>query len=59
MVSEDVKDREEKLELFIPNGPRLGSKVLEATNISMAFGDKLLYEKVLRCSFYVYLHAWF
>ncbi|AFK02637.1 ATP-binding cassette protein, ChvD family [Emticicia oligotrophica DSM 17448] len=44
MVSEDVKEREDKLELFIPPGPRLGNKVIEATGVKMGFGDKLLYE---------------
>ncbi|MEI6348108.1 MAG: energy-dependent translational throttle protein EttA [Bacteroidota bacterium] len=44
LLNQDVKEKEERLEIFIPNGPRLGNKVLEATNISKAFGDKLLYE---------------
>lgn len=44
MVSEDVKEREDKLELFIPPGPRLGNKVIEALGVKMGFGDKLLYE---------------
>ncbi|MBN2683396.1 MAG: energy-dependent translational throttle protein EttA [Bacteroidales bacterium] len=44
LLSEDVKQKEEKLELFIPNGPRLGNLVIEANNLSMAFGDKLLFE---------------
>lgn len=44
MVSEDSKEREDKLELFIPPGPRLGNKVIEATGVKMGFGDKLLYE---------------
>lgn len=44
MVSEDVKEREDKLELFIPPGPRLGNKVIEATGVKMGFGDRLLYE---------------
>ncbi len=44
MLGEDVKDKEEKLELFIPNGPRLGNDVIEAIEVSKAFGDKLLYE---------------
>ena len=42
MLEEDVKQREEKLEIFIPNGPRLGNKVLEAKHISKKFGDKTL-----------------
>ncbi len=46
MLNEDVKQKEEKLEIFIPNGPRLGDKVLEANNISKGFGDKLLFENL-------------
>ena len=44
MLTEDVKDKEEKLEIFIPNGPRLGNEVIEALEVSKAFGDRLLYE---------------
>ena len=44
MISEDMKDREDKLELFIPPGPRLGNKVIEAKGVKMGFGDRLLYE---------------
>jgi energy-dependent translational throttle protein EttA len=44
MLNEDVKQKEERLEIFIPNGPRLGSKVVEANGISKAFGDKILFE---------------
>jgi ATP-binding cassette ChvD family protein len=44
MLNEDVKSKEEKLEIFIPNGPRLGSEVIEAIEVSKAFGDRLLYE---------------
>lgn len=44
MLNEDVKEKEEKLEIYIPNGPRLGDKVIEASHVSKAFGDKLLYE---------------
>ena len=44
MVSEDSKEREDKLELFSPPGPRLGNKVIEATGVKMGFGDRLLYE---------------
>ncbi len=44
MLGEEVKQKEQKLELFIPPGPRLGSKVIEANGVSKAFGDKLLYE---------------
>lgn len=46
MMSEDVKQKEEKLEIFIPNGPRLGNEVIEASGVSKAFGDKLLYENL-------------
>ncbi|MBQ0049835.1 MAG: energy-dependent translational throttle protein EttA [Bacteroidales bacterium] len=44
MLNEDQKEREEKLELYIPNGPRLGQKVIEAHDVKKAFGDKLLFE---------------
>jgi len=44
LMSEDVKEKEEKLEIFIPNGPRLGNEVIESLDVSKAFGDKLLYE---------------
>lgn len=44
MLSEDVKQKEEKLEIFIPNGPRLGNEVIEAVGVSKSFGDKLLFE---------------
>lgn len=46
LMSEDTKQKEEKLEIFIPNGPRLGNKVIEAHNISKAYGDKLLFENL-------------
>jgi energy-dependent translational throttle protein EttA len=46
MLSEDVKQKEERLELFIPNGPRLGSKVIEALNVAKSFDDKLLFENL-------------
>ena len=46
LLNEDQKEREEKLELFIPNGPRLGNKVVEAIDVSKAFGDKLLFENL-------------
>ncbi|AHM62013.1 ABC transporter ATP-binding protein [Flammeovirgaceae bacterium 311] len=46
LLSQDVKEREQKLELFIPPGPRLGSKVIEAHGVSKAFGDKLLFENL-------------
>ena len=44
MLAEDVKDKEAKLELPIPNGPRLGQNVIDAIHVSKGFGDKLLYE---------------
>ena len=44
MMNEEQKEREEKLEIFIPNGPRLGNKVINAEHVSKAFGDKLLFE---------------
>ena len=43
MINEEQKEREEKLEIFIPNGPRLGAKVIEAKNVAKAFGDKVLF----------------
>ncbi|MGB3017611.1 MAG: energy-dependent translational throttle protein EttA [Ignavibacteria bacterium] len=46
LLNEDSKKKEERLEIFIPNGPRLGNKVIEAVNISKAFGDKILYENL-------------
>jgi ATPase subunit of ABC transporter with duplicated ATPase domains len=45
-MNEDQKAREEKLEIFIPNGPRLGNKVINAVGVSKAFGDKLLFENL-------------
>lgn len=44
LLNEDQKQREEKLEIFIPNGPRLGNKVINAIDVQKAFGDKLLFE---------------
>lgn len=44
LLNEDQKEREEKLEIFIPNGPRLGNKVIEAQHVAKAFGDKLLFD---------------
>ncbi len=44
LMKEDVKEKEEKLEIFIPNGPRLGEKVIEAHGVSKAYGDKLLFD---------------
>ena len=46
MLNEDQKEKEDKLELFIPPGPRLGSVVIEAENISKAYGDKVLFESL-------------
>jgi ATP-binding cassette ChvD family protein len=46
LLNEDVKQKEDKLELFIPNGPRLGNIVIEAKQVSKAFGDKLLFENL-------------
>ena len=46
MLNEETRDKEEKLELFIPPGPRLGGVVIEAKNVSKAFGDKLLIENL-------------
>ena len=43
LLNEDQKEREEKLEIFIPNGPRLGNKVIEAEHVQKAYGDKLLF----------------
>lgn len=44
LMSQDQKQVDEKLEIYIPNGPRLGTNVIEASGVSKAFGDKLLYE---------------
>ncbi|MFD1316701.1 energy-dependent translational throttle protein EttA [Namhaeicola litoreus] len=46
LINEDQKQKEEKLELYIPNGPRLGNNVINAVGVSKAFGDKLLYESL-------------
>lgn len=46
LLNEDQKQLEEKLELYIPNGPRLGTNVIEAKNVAKAFGDKLLYDNL-------------
>ncbi|MGL4229286.1 MAG: energy-dependent translational throttle protein EttA [Tannerellaceae bacterium] len=46
LLNEDVKEREEKLEIFIPNGPRLGNKVIEAQGVTKAFGEKLLFDNL-------------
>lgn len=44
LLNEDQKEREAKLEIFIPNGPRLGNKVIEAQHVAKAFGEKLLFD---------------
>ena len=44
MLNEEQKEREEKLEIFIPNGPRLGNKVINAEGVAKSFGDRLLFE---------------
>lgn len=46
LASEETKEREERLELFIPPGPRLGNVVIEATNVTKAFGDKVLFDNL-------------
>ncbi len=46
LLNEDVKVKEEKLEIFIPNGPRLGNDVIEAVNLTKAFGDRILFENL-------------
>ena len=46
LLNEDQKEREEKLEIFIPNGPRLGNKVIEAHGVAKAYGDKLLFDNL-------------
>ncbi|MGC3977410.1 MAG: energy-dependent translational throttle protein EttA, partial [Paludibacteraceae bacterium] len=46
LINEDQKEREEKLELYIPNGPRLGNKVVEATGVAKGYGDRLLFENL-------------
>lgn len=44
LLNETIKEKEEKLEIFIPNGPRLGNKVIEAQHVAKSFGDKLLFD---------------
>ena len=44
LLNEDQKEKEQKLEIFIPNGPRLGNKVIEALHVAKSFGDKMLYD---------------
>jgi len=46
LLNEDIKEKEEKLELYIPNGPRLGAKVIEAKDVSKSYGEKLLFENL-------------
>lgn len=46
LLNEDTKQKEENLEIFIPNGPRLGNKVIEVKNVSKAFGENLLFENL-------------
>ncbi|MDE5677908.1 energy-dependent translational throttle protein EttA [Phocaeicola sp.] len=46
LLNEDVKEKEEKLEIFIPNGPRLGNKVIEAKGVAKAYGNKLLFDNL-------------
>lgn len=49
LLNEDIKEKEENLQIYIPNGPRLGTKVIEAVNVSKAYGDKLLFENLNFC----------
>jgi len=44
LINEDVKQKEEKLEIFIPNGPRLGERVISASGVAKGYGDRLLFE---------------
>ncbi|MDD3522296.1 MAG: energy-dependent translational throttle protein EttA [Bacteroidales bacterium] len=46
MLNQDSRQKEERLEIFIPDGPRLGDKVIEATGVAKAYGDKLLFENL-------------
>ncbi len=46
LLAQETKDKEKKLEIFIPSGPRLGTNVIEAKNVKKCFGDKLLYENL-------------
>ncbi len=46
LLGQEGKEKEEKLELYIPPGPRLGNKVIEASGVAKAYGDKLLYENL-------------
>ena len=44
LINEDIKEKEEKLQIFIPNGPRLGSNVIDVLHVTKAYGDKVLFE---------------
>ena len=46
LLNQDIKQKEEKLEIFIPDGPRLGDKVIKAVNVSKSFGDRILFENL-------------
>jgi ATP-binding cassette ChvD family protein len=46
LLNQDIKQKEEKLEIFIPNGPRLGDKVIKADKVAKSFGDKLLFDEL-------------
>jgi energy-dependent translational throttle protein EttA len=46
LLNEDIKEKEEKLQIFIPNGPRLGSHVMDVMNVSKTYGDKVLFENL-------------
>jgi energy-dependent translational throttle protein EttA len=46
MLNEDVKQKEDKLEIYIPNGPRLGDKVIEMEGVSKGYGDRILFENL-------------
>jgi len=46
MLNEDTKQKEDKLEIYIPNGPRLGNKVIDAVNVKKSFGDKMLFDNL-------------
>ena len=48
VLNQEQKEREEKLEIFIPNGPRLGNKVIEAQHVKKAFGEKVLF-RIFQC----------
>jgi ATP-binding cassette ChvD family protein len=46
LLNQDIKQKEERLEIYIPNGPRLGDKVIKASDVAKSFGDKLLFENM-------------